>query len=246
MPPCRSAIAGSSEPAFTPMRIGQRRGPWLRVATSLMCSGLRMLPGFRRSACTPASDRGERELVLEVDVGDDRHRRARHDLRERRPRPPPRCTCSARCRRRPRRARRSARACRRRRRSWSWSSTAPTPARRRRPDPADHHLAGLDAEESCPQPTAGGGRPRDPSTKSSRACRQNGLATGWVMSRNSRRHEDEHQHRDHRHGDRHQLGRVDPDLRRVTSTRSARTIAIAMCPPSNGSSGTRLTARGRR
>ena len=54
MPPCCSAIAGSSEPAFTPMRIGSPRS-FASLATSLMCSGLRMLPGFRRSACTPAS-----------------------------------------------------------------------------------------------------------------------------------------------------------------------------------------------
>ena len=100
-------------------------------ATSLMCSGLRMLPGLRRSACTPASIAAERELVLEVDVGDDRH--AASAARSARGRSPllPRCTCSGRCRSRPRPARRSARACRRRRRSWSSSSTAPTPGRRR-------------------------------------------------------------------------------------------------------------------
>ena len=47
-----------------------------------MCSGLRMLPGLSRSALHAGLHRRERELVLEVDVGDDRHRRARHDLRE--------------------------------------------------------------------------------------------------------------------------------------------------------------------
>ena len=47
-------MSGSRLPAFTPMRIGSPRSLASR-ATSLMCSPLRMLPGFSRSACTPAS-----------------------------------------------------------------------------------------------------------------------------------------------------------------------------------------------
>ncbi|GIU89458.1 MAG: hypothetical protein KatS3mg010_0557 [Acidimicrobiia bacterium] len=53
-PPWRRAISGSSDPAFTPIRIGRPRA-FASRATSWMCVGLRMLPGFSRSACTPAS-----------------------------------------------------------------------------------------------------------------------------------------------------------------------------------------------
>ena len=44
----------SREPPFTPMRIGTPRSR-ASLAMSLMCSGRRMLPGFRRRQCTPAS-----------------------------------------------------------------------------------------------------------------------------------------------------------------------------------------------
>ena len=85
-----------------------RRGPCTRWATVLMCSGRRMLPGLRRRQCDAGVEGLERPAVLVVDVGDDRHRRAGHDLRPG-PRPPrPRCRCSARCRRRRRPGRRSA------------------------------------------------------------------------------------------------------------------------------------------
>ena len=61
--PCASGVtrrrtsrraSGSSDPPLTPMRIGTPRSRASR-ATSLMCSGLRMLPGLRRRHCTPAS-----------------------------------------------------------------------------------------------------------------------------------------------------------------------------------------------
>ena len=41
-----------------------------------------MLPGFKRSFATPASIAASAMLVVEVDVGDDRHRRALHDVRQ--------------------------------------------------------------------------------------------------------------------------------------------------------------------
>src|SRR3982074_1671326 len=82
-------MSGSRLPALTPMRIGRPRSRASR-ATVLMWSALRMLPGLRGRAWTPASlgargldagfDGGEGELVLEVDVSDDRHRGAGHDL----------------------------------------------------------------------------------------------------------------------------------------------------------------------
>ena len=53
-PPYCSAMSGSSDPAFTPMRIGRPRS-FASRATILMCSGLRMLPGLSRRPCTPAS-----------------------------------------------------------------------------------------------------------------------------------------------------------------------------------------------
>ena len=54
MPPNSSYSDGSSEPPLTPMRIGTPRSRH-SMATALMCSGLRMLPGLSRSPCTPAS-----------------------------------------------------------------------------------------------------------------------------------------------------------------------------------------------
>ena len=53
-PPYFSYSAGSSDPPFTPIRIGRLRSR-ASDATALMCSGLRMLPGFNRNPCTPAS-----------------------------------------------------------------------------------------------------------------------------------------------------------------------------------------------
>ncbi len=53
-PPCASMMSGSSEPALTPMRIGNPRS-FASSATALMCAGLRMFPGLSRSPCTPAS-----------------------------------------------------------------------------------------------------------------------------------------------------------------------------------------------
>ncbi len=44
----------SSDPAFTPTRIGTPASS-AAVATALMCSGLRMLPGLSRNPATPAS-----------------------------------------------------------------------------------------------------------------------------------------------------------------------------------------------
>ena len=77
-PPCFSYSFGSRLPPLTPMRIGIPRSLH-SCATTLMCSGLRMLPGLRRRHCTPGVERGERHPVLVVDVGHDRHRRAGHD-----------------------------------------------------------------------------------------------------------------------------------------------------------------------
>ncbi len=54
IPPWASAMSGSRLPALTPIRIGKPRSP-ASCATALIWSGLRMLPGFRRSPCTPAS-----------------------------------------------------------------------------------------------------------------------------------------------------------------------------------------------
>ena len=81
MPPCVSAIAGSSEPAFTPMRIGQAAVLGLG-RDELDVLGLADVAGVEAQRLHARFHRGERELVLEVDVGDDRHRRTRHDLRE--------------------------------------------------------------------------------------------------------------------------------------------------------------------
>ena len=44
--------------------------------------GLADVAGVEPQRLHAGFDRGERELVLEVDVGDDRHRRTGHDLRE--------------------------------------------------------------------------------------------------------------------------------------------------------------------
>ena len=76
-----SAMSGSSDPAFTPMRIGMPRS-FASRATSLDVLGLADVAGVEAQALHAGFHRGERELVLEVDVGDDRHRRAGHDLRE--------------------------------------------------------------------------------------------------------------------------------------------------------------------
>ena len=68
---------------------------------------------------------GQRHLVVEVDVGDDRHRATGGRSGPGPRRPPPRCRCSGRGRRRPRPARRSGSAWPRRRPSWWSSSTGP-------------------------------------------------------------------------------------------------------------------------
>ena len=81
MPPCCSAIAGSSEPALTPMRIGSPRSLASR-GDELDVLGLADVAGVEAQRLHAGFHRAERELVLEVDVGDDRHRRTGHDLRE--------------------------------------------------------------------------------------------------------------------------------------------------------------------
>ena len=95
----------------------------------------------------------------------------------------PRCTCSARCRSRPRRARRSARACRRRRRS-SWSSsTAPRPARRRRPATVPTITWRVLRRGFTPSAYDRSATARVVTARP-HGGRQNGFATGCVMSRN--------------------------------------------------------------
>ena len=66
---CRSF---SSEPALTPMRIGM---PWSRAAsiTARTRSSRPMLPGLMRRQSTPSSATRRAMLVVEVDVGDQRH-----------------------------------------------------------------------------------------------------------------------------------------------------------------------------
>ena len=81
MPPCRSAMSGSSEPAFTPMRIGRPRS-LASLRDELDVLGLADVAGVEPQRLHARFHRRERELVLEVDVGDDRHRRAGHDLRQ--------------------------------------------------------------------------------------------------------------------------------------------------------------------
>ena len=71
-----------SEPELTPMRIGV---PALvaRRATSATFSRPPMLPGVEADAVRPGVDRLQRERVVEVDVGDHRNGRLRHDRLER-------------------------------------------------------------------------------------------------------------------------------------------------------------------
>ena len=123
---CRVEAAGVHADA-------DRQAAVLRLARDeLDVLGLADVAGVEPQPLDAGLHRGEREPVLEVDVGDDRHRRAGHDLRE----PLGRGLLVARAAHdvaaRRRRARRSGRACRRRRRSSWWSSTGPRSARRRR------------------------------------------------------------------------------------------------------------------
>ena len=219
MPPCRSAIAGIERSGVH--ADADRQPVVLRLARDeLDVLGLADVAGVQAQRLHAGFDRGERELVLEVDVGDDRHRRARARSARDRSRPLPRCTCSARCRRRPRRARRSARACRRRRRSWWSSSTAPRPVRRRRPRPCRPSPAGSPAVSAYLQARCAGRAPgsftrSSPHFHVGRAPgqrRSEGVADRVGDVEEHRRHQDEQQHDEHRAGDRHQLGRVDPHL----------------------------------
>ena len=78
-----SSRSRSSEPALTPMRIEQ---PWSLAAltTSLTRSALPILPGLMRRQAAPALGRFDGALVVEMDVGDDRHLEASHDRLQRR------------------------------------------------------------------------------------------------------------------------------------------------------------------
>ncbi len=60
------------------MRMGTPRS-LASAATSLISCGLRRLPGLSRSPWTPASRAARAILWMEVDVGDDGHRRSGHD-----------------------------------------------------------------------------------------------------------------------------------------------------------------------
>ena len=127
-------MSGSSDPALTPMRIGSPRS-FASRGDGLDVFGLADVAGVEPQPLDAGLDRGERELVLEVDVGDDRHRRARDDLRQPLGRGFLVAGAAHDVAARRRRARRSGRACRRRRRSWWWSSTAPRSGRRHRRRP---------------------------------------------------------------------------------------------------------------
>ena len=70
---------GASEPAFTPMRMGTPRSR--ASAGDLLDLGLlAQVARVEPQALDAGLQGGERHLVVEVDVGHDRHRRARHDL----------------------------------------------------------------------------------------------------------------------------------------------------------------------
>ena len=150
---------------------------------------LRLLAQVARvepQALDPRLEGGQRHLVVEVDVGDDRHRRAGHDLGQALGR---RLLVAGAAHdvgagRRP--ARRSGRGCPRRRRSWWSSSTGPRPGV---PPPTATaptwiwRVAPSRTQELCRQiaplhcavgPTAQAARP---------GSAWNGLATGCVMSR---------------------------------------------------------------
>ena len=76
-----SAMSGSSDPALTPMRIGQ--AAVLRLARDdLDVLGLADVARVEAQPGDARLHRRQRELVLEVDVGDERHRRPGHDLRQ--------------------------------------------------------------------------------------------------------------------------------------------------------------------
>ena len=80
--PYFSSRSFSRLPALTPMRIAQ---PLARAAamTSLTRSAEPMLPGIDAQAGGAGVGRFERALVVEMDVGDDRHARLAHDLAQR-------------------------------------------------------------------------------------------------------------------------------------------------------------------
>ncbi len=65
--------------ALTPIRIGTPRSLGL-AGDQLDLGLLAEVAGVEPQALHPGLQRGERHLVVEVDVGDDRHRRARDDL----------------------------------------------------------------------------------------------------------------------------------------------------------------------
>ena len=159
--------------------------------------GLADVAGVQPQRLHPGLDRGERELVLEVDVGDDRHRRAGHDLR----RGPTAASSSLHVQR---------------------TMSAPAAAervdlrqravdvgrlgRRHRLDRhrgvaadghvADHHLAGPTSRGFAPQPTAGTvpqtfTRGPKPALRSERIARSGGRCRGTSTR------EDEHQEHEH-------------------------------------------------
>ena len=74
-----SYSAGSSEPPLTPMRIGTWRSR-ASVGHGLDVLGLADVAGVEAQALHAGLHRRQRHPVLVVDVGDDRHRRAGHDL----------------------------------------------------------------------------------------------------------------------------------------------------------------------
>ena len=74
-------MSGSSDAAVD--ADADRHAAVLRLARDeLDVLGLADVAGVESQRLHAGFERGQRELVLEVDVGDDRHRRAGHDLRE--------------------------------------------------------------------------------------------------------------------------------------------------------------------
>ena len=78
-----SSVIGATEPKLTPMRIGMPRSLALRT-TSLDILVLADVAGIEAQAVDAGVERLERQRVLEVDVGDQRHRRVRDDIGQRR------------------------------------------------------------------------------------------------------------------------------------------------------------------
>ena len=78
-----SFVIGATEPKLTPIRIGVPRSFAQRhhLADVLFLADV---AGIQPQAVDTGFERLQRQRVLEMDVGDERHRRMRHDIRQRR------------------------------------------------------------------------------------------------------------------------------------------------------------------